>query len=73
MEDFSQESFQGSQLPILHKGCSYGFSLKCPLTWKEYNKEGQQGAKPYTLPTTNLLLCPTCSTTRCQKNYLERP
>ena len=25
-----------------------------PLTWKEYNKEGQQGANPYTLPPTNL-------------------
>ena len=24
MEDTSQESFQGSQLPILHMGCSYG-------------------------------------------------
>ena len=25
MENSSQERFQGSQLPILHKGCSYGF------------------------------------------------
>jgi len=24
MEDSSRESFQGSQLPILHMGCSYG-------------------------------------------------
>ena len=39
MEDSSQESFQGSQLPTLHKGCSYGFSLKCNLTWKEYNRK----------------------------------
>ena len=28
MEDSSQESFQGSQLPILHNGCSYGYKRK---------------------------------------------
>ena len=26
------------------------------ITWKEYNKEGQQGAISYTLPSVNLLI-----------------
>ena len=33
MVDSSEESFHGSQLPILYKGCSYRFSL-IPLTGK---------------------------------------
>ena len=51
MEDSFQEIFQGSQLPILHKGCSYGYSL-IPIT----GNEGTQGEIPYTLLPTNLLI-----------------
>ena len=45
MEDYSQESFQGSKLPILHKGCSYGFSL-IPLTWKQYEMKEHREQSP---------------------------
>ena len=41
MEDSSQESFQGSQLPILHKGSSYGSSL-IPLTGKQYKMKAHR-------------------------------
>ena len=41
MEDSSQESFQGPQLPILHKGYSYELSL-FPQLEKSIIK-GQQG------------------------------
>ena len=41
MEDSSQESFQGSQLPILDKGCSYGFSF-IPLTGKQYKMKAHR-------------------------------
>ena len=43
--DYSQESFQGSKLPILHKGCSYGFSL-IPLTWKQYEMKEHREQSP---------------------------
>ena len=46
-----KRALHGLQLPILHKGCSYGFP-QSPLTRKEYNKEGQQGA----IPPTNFLI-----------------
>ena len=45
MKDSSQESFQGSQLPILHKGWSYGISL-IPLTGKQYKMKEQREQSP---------------------------
>ena len=64
MEDSSQESFQGSQLPILDKGCSYGFSL-IPLTGKQYKmKEHRDPLYPSSYKSP--YLSPTCSTTQCQ-------
>ena len=72
MEDSSQESFQGSQLPILHKGFSYGFP-KFPLAGKKY-KMKEPGSNPlYPSSYKSPYMSPTCSTTQCQKNYLQRP
>ena len=62
----------GLQLPILHKGCSYVFP-KCPLTRKEYNKRNTESNPLYPSSCKPSDLSPTCSTTRCQKNYLMRP
>ena len=45
MVDSSQETFQGSQLPILHNGCSYGFSL-IPLTGKQYKMKEHREKSP---------------------------
>ena len=45
IEDSSQESFQGSQLPILYKGCSYGFSL-IHLTGKQYKMKEHRKQSP---------------------------
>ena len=55
MEDSSQESFQGSQLPILDKGCSYGFSL-IPLTGKQYKMKAHREKSLISLFLTNLLI-----------------
>jgi len=64
MEDSSQESFQGSQLPILVKGSSYGSSL-IPLTGKQYKRN--TGRNPlYPSSYKPPYLSPTCSTTQCQ-------
>ena len=50
----------------------WGF-LKIPLTWKEYNRRntGNNPLYPSSYKPPNL--SPTCSTTRCHNNYLERP
>ena len=40
-----EESFQGSQLPILYKGQSYGFSL-IPLTGKQYKMKEHREQSP---------------------------
>ena len=69
--DSSRESFQGLQLPILHKWCSYGFP-QSPLTRKQYKmKETESNPlypssfKPaYILPAPQLDVI---------KNFLERP
>ena len=42
MEDYSQESFQESQLPILYKRFSYGFSL----TGKQYKMKEHREKSP---------------------------
>ena len=48
--------------------------LKIPLSLNKYNtKENmEQSLIPFLLQTSPYL-SPTCSTTQCQKNYLERP
>ena len=55
MEDSSQESFKAQNSPFCIRGAVMGFHY-FPLTQKKYNKEGPQGAIPYTLPPTNLLI-----------------
>ena len=70
MEDSSQESFQGSQFPILHKGCDYGVSL-IPLAGKQYKMKAHNPLYPSSYKP--LYISPTFSTIQCQKNFLERP
>ena len=50
--------------------CGYRLSLKFPLTGKQHNT----GSNPlYSSSSRPPYLSPTCSTTGCHKNYLERP
>ena len=64
---------KGLQLPILYSRCNYEFSLKCPLTRNEYNRRNTESNPLYPSSYKPPNLSHTCYTTRCRKNYLERP
>ena len=57
------------QLPILH----LWVSLKFPLSWKDYYRRNKWSNPLYPSSYKPLYLSPTCSTTKCQKNYYEKP
>ena len=56
----------------LHKECSYGFSIKTPLVGKTETQRTTGRNPLYTSSYKPPYPSPNCSTTRCQKNYLER-
>ena len=57
----------------MHKGSSSGFSLKFPLVKKTITQRKTGSNSLYPSSYKPHYLSPTCSTTKCQKNYLERP
>ena len=63
MEDSSHESFQGSQLLILHKRCNYGFSL----TGKQYKMKEHREKSP--IP---FFLCTSLSLTYLLHNSMSK-
>ena len=66
--DSSLWCFEAYNSPFWISGADMGF-LKIPLTRKDYNiKENREQSSSYKPP----YISSTCSTTRCQKNCLER-